>query len=446
MKLILKLKLLVLAAVLLAFDAARAETIPVERVWSAHPVGFTLLSHSGRQFAAYFDAERRMSVAQRSLGSTNWIITKLDSTLGWDSHNYVTMAVDRDGRLHVSGNMHNVPLIYFRSEKPFDASSLKRATMTGDREQQVTYPVFFSDRAGRLIFRHRDGRSGSGDDLYCAYDEATRGWTRLMGGPLMSGLGKMNAYATVPKRGPDGRFHIVWVWRDTPDCASNHDISYAVSDDLVTWETSAGRKLALPITLATGDIVDPVQVRGGLLNVNREVGFDNTGRAVVSYHKYDSNGDLQAYVARHESNAWRIVQVSDWTGYRWDFSGGGTIIGEVSIGAIEAIGDGKLTLSYRYGRGSGIWVLDDKSLTPIRGAKPRQSKDRMPSEFTRLESKFAGMQKRIARDIGTTDDGNHHALVWETLPANRDRPPEPPHPEPVTLRVVSWPAARQSAR
>lgn len=423
--------------------AAQPTACDIEPVWSAHPVRFCLLTHGDRQFVAYYDAQRRMSLAQRALGSTNWTITKLDSVLGWDSHNYVTMALDREGRLHVSGNMHCVPLVYFRSEHPLDASSLQRVTaMTGEREAKVTYPVFLRDQNGRLIFRYRDGRSGSGDDLYNAYDEKTRTWSRLTAGPLLSGEGKMNAYAAVPKLGPDGRFHIVWVWRDTPDCASNHDISYAVSGDLITWADSSGRNLALPITLASSDVVDPVPVRGGLINVNRDVGFDNAGRAVVTYHKYDAKGDLQAYAARRDSNVWRIVQVSDWTGYRWEFSGGGSIGGEVSIGAVEAIGDGRLAMNYRYGLGSGTWVLDEKTLRPIPGAKPPPVKDQIPAQFMKIESTFAGMQKKAAHDTGQPADELHHALVWETLPANRDRPRPPPLPEPVMLRVVSWPGPK----
>jgi hypothetical protein len=93
----------------------------------------------------------------------------------------------------------------------------------------------------------------------------------------------MNAYCSVPRQDPDGRFHMVWVWRDTPDCASNHDLSYARSDDLVRWTDSAGSPLALPITVETGEIIDRVPPGGGLLNVNRELGFDNAGRPVVSY-------------------------------------------------------------------------------------------------------------------------------------------------------------------
>lgn len=417
-----------------------AQAIPVEPVWSGHPAGFSLLTHAPFQFVAYYDAQRRMSVAQRSLDSTNWTITKLPSTLGWDSHNYVTLALDRDNVLHVSGNMHCVPLIYFRSEKPLEAASLRRVeAMTGDREQRVTYPVFLHDRAGRLVFRYRDGRSGSGDDLYNVYDEKSRAWRRLLDQPLTSGRGKMNAYCTVPERGPDGRFHIVWVWRDTPDCASNHDLSYARSDDLVHWTDSAGRPFALPITVETGDIVDPVPPRGGLINVNRELGFDNAGRPVVSYHKYAANGDLQVYAARHETNGWQIVQVSDWSGYRWDFSGGGSIVVEVRVGAVRPLGKGQLALSYRYPRGSGAWVLDEKTLRPISGAKVPREEPLLPAAFAKVESAFPGLKKQIHRDTGDAPPGTRFALTWETLEANRDRPRPPPLPEPSLLRVIAVP-------
>ncbi len=423
--------------------APDAQSTEVEPVWAGHPVGFCLLTHPPFQFVAYYDAQRRMSVAQRSLDATNWTITRLPSTLGWDSHNYVTMALDRKGVLHLAGNMHCVPLVYFRGEKPLDAASLRRVeAMTGEREQRVTYPVFLRDRSGRLVFRYRDGRSGSGDDLYNCYDEASRTWRRLLAEPLTSGRGRMNAYCSVPAPGPDGRFHMVWVWRDTPDCASNHDLSYARSDDLVHWTDSAGRPLALPITVQTGDIVDPVPPGGGLLNVNRELGFDNAGRPVVTFHKYDTNGDLQVYAARRETNAWRIVQVSDWKGYRWEFGGGGSIVVEVTVGAVRPLGQGRLALNYRYPRGSGAWVLDEATLRPIPGATAPREEPLVPPAFAQVQSKFPGMQKQIRRDTGEAPPGTRYALTWETLAANRDRPRNPPLPEASMLWVIRVPATK----
>lgn len=420
--------------------AKPVEVIDLEPVWSAHPVGFCLVTHPPFQFAAYYDAERRMTVAQRRLDSKEWSFHRLPSQLGWDSHNYVTLAIDPAGHLHVSGNMHNVPLIYFRSGKPLDAASLRPVkSMTGDREARVTYPIFLRDAAGRLIFRYRDGGSGKGDDLYNVYDPATTKWSRLIDGPLLSGEGQRSAYATAPRPAPDGSFHMVWVWRDTPDCATNHTISYARSSDLVTWTDAAGRPIELPITLATGDVVDPVPSGGGLLNINREVGFDNKGRAVVTYHKYDERGDLNAYAARHQDGAWKVVKVSDWTDHRVEFGGGGSIVFPVRIGAVEAIGDGRMKLGYRREGGGGTWVLDEETLLPVPGAKPPAAIAPLPRDVAKLRSTFTGMGVRTASDSGTPPKGVNYRLVWETLGANRDKPRTPPLPEASMLRLVALP-------
>ena len=76
-----------------------AETLDITDVFSGHPVFFWLVTRGDQQFAAFYDANRQMTVAQRTLGSTTWTFTRLASTLGWDSHNYVTMALDGGGFL-----------------------------------------------------------------------------------------------------------------------------------------------------------------------------------------------------------------------------------------------------------------------------------------------------------------------------------------------------------
>jgi hypothetical protein len=172
--------------------------------------------------------------------------------------------------------MHNVPLIYFRSTKPLDVASLQQVkSMTAEREAHVTYPVFLKNKAGQLVFRYRDGGSGNGDDLYNVYDEKSGAWSKLIEGPLITGEGERSAYAIPPKQSPDGRFHLLWVWRDTPDCATNHSLSYARSDDLVHWSDSSGKEVKLPITYQSAEMIDPVPPGGGLINMNRELGFDN---------------------------------------------------------------------------------------------------------------------------------------------------------------------------
>ncbi|MDZ4802422.1 MAG: BNR repeat-containing protein [Bryobacteraceae bacterium] len=419
------------AMLLMAADSAPLDVAPV---WSAHPVGFSLLTHGGHQFVAFYSADRQMTVAERTLPGRVWRFTRLDSKLAWDSHNSLTLAVDSEGYLHLSGNMHVVPLVYFRSTRALDASSLERVpSMVGRDEEKCTYPVWLKSARGELIFTYRDGRSGSGNQIYNIYDAKARTWKRLLDQPLTDGQGRMNAYFQGPLLGPDGWWHLVWTWRDTPDCSTNHDLSYARSRDLTHWETSDGRLLPLPIKLETAEIVDRVPVKGGMINGNTKIGFDSQNRVVIAYHKFDEKGFTQIMLARREKDGWKTTQVSDWQ-YRWDFQGGGTIPFEITHGAVSTGGRGRLRLSFRHEKyGSGEWTLDDATLRPV--ATGARSPGSIPAAWNDVESSFSGMRVNVTPGSG---DGRYY-LRWETLGPNRDRPRPPPLPEPTMLRVLELP-------
>ena len=410
------------------------DSLDVASVWSGHPVGFALLTQPPRQYIAFYDAERRMTVAVRTLDTANWQFVRLPETIGWDSHNYVTMTIDDDGYIHLSGNMHCIPLIYFRTTRPHDISRFQRIpSMVGSNEQKCTYPRFLRGADGELIFTYRDGSSGNGDQIHNIYDLESQTWRRFLDQPLTSGEGLRNAYAHGPKRGPDGFFHLCWVWRDTPDCSTNHDLSYARSRDLAHWETSAGNPLDLPIKLATGEIVDPVPVGGGIINGNTILGFDSQKRVIISYHKFDEQGNTQLYNARREEDGWKIYQTSQWD-YRWEFKGGGAIPFEIRLGGVRVESDGRLSQWYSHPKhGSGQWLLDEETLKPI-GKLPRRSS--YPPSLSRVESQFPGIQVRWGGDSGKSGEkGVRYVLRWETLPAHRDRPREGDPPPPNMLRL-----------
>jgi len=241
------------------------ETLDIANVWSGQPVFFALVTRNDQQFAAYYDDQRKMTVASRTLGSSTWTYKVLPSALGWDSHNYVAMALDSSNRIHVSGNMHAVPLVYFRSSAAFDVATLATSTMVGTNESSVTYPIFFNGPTGALVFEYRDGSSGNGNTIFNSYSTSTSSWTRTLNSALLDGTSSsMNAYHEGPVLGPDGYYHLVWVWRDTSDASTNHDLSYAKTQDLVHWFKANGTAITLPITPTTGDIVDPVPVNGGM--------------------------------------------------------------------------------------------------------------------------------------------------------------------------------------
>lgn len=423
----------------------KLEVMEIEPVWAGHPVGFALLTQQGKQFAVYYNANRQMTIASRELNSRTWDIIRLPSLTEWDSHNYITMAADAEGCLHIAGNMHVAPLIYFRSTKPLDARSLEKVNVMvhEEEERRMTYPRFFHGPKGDLIYKHRDGSSGSGNDFYNVYSPSTRSWRRLLDTPLTAGKDQdINGYFSLPELGPDGYYHIRGVWRDTSDAATNHDISYARSRDLAHWETAAGKPLALPLTIHGIDIVDPVPAFGGLFGSS--LGFDSQNRPILTYHKYDAGGNSQIYAARFEDGQWAIHQVSDWDGYRWDFGGGGSLPNTIGVGAVSRRADGRYVLGYRRPDGqNGVWELDEENLKAIGPAPalPDPKFNQLAALTLEAEKDFADwkqpdLQMKTASDSGTSgEEGVRYFLKWATLGANRDKPREGPLPQPTMLRL-----------
>ncbi len=428
--------LLSLASLTNAHGAATAEPITIDTVWAGHPVGFALLTHDPMQFVAYYDGDRNMVVASRLLDGTEWTRVVLPETVGWDSHNYITLAMDDKECLHLSGNMHVNPLVYFKMARPLDIESMTRVErLVGKEESRMTYPRFFRGPANEFIYTYRDGSSGSGNQIYDVYDADTDTWSRLLDQPLTDGHGAMNAYLDGPRLGPDGRYHVVWVWRDTSDCATNHHASYMRSPDLRHWETAAGEPLTLPVTIdSTGTIVDPVPPGGGLINGNIRLGFDAEKRPVVSYHKYDGDGNSQVYNARWNNTGWAISQASDWND-RWDFQGGGSIEFKVRVGAVHANADGTLEQTWsHWNLGSERWLLDATTLRATEKL-PKKPSDR-PEGFNQPTSDFSGIRVRTAPDLGPSPDkGTRYLLRWETLGPNRDKPQTLPVPPPGELKL-----------
>ena len=425
-------------------SAAVPEGELIDRVWAGHPVSFALLVENEHQFIAYYDAERRLTVVGRGNGDVKWTRVqppgvpwahgRNSNVTGWDSHNYLRLALDRDGEVHLSGNMHVDPLVYYRTRTPFDLETLERIDrMTGDRETHCTYPVFFKNAAGDIFFRYRDGSSGNGSDLYNAYDPDTRTWRRLLDTALLDGQGRRNAYALDPVLGPDGRFHVVWMWRDTPDCATNHTLSYARSRDFIHWENSRGEPLTLPITLSTGEVIDAAKPGEGLINMTFNLGFDAQQRPVVVYHRYDAQHRSQAYAARPRSTGagWELQQLSDWK-FTWAFSGGGSIAADVTLGAPRTTTDGLLEVDFvtRDG-GSGRWLINSATLE--RKATLPSAPPILPEELMRPIQAGMEVQTAVAHA-----NGRRWVLRWETLPRNRDLPRDSA-PPPSELRLYHLP-------
>lgn len=409
----------------------------VGHVFAGFPVGFCLLTHGNRQYVAYYDQERRMTVAARDLDAPTWQYHVLPSPVGWDSHNYITMAIDSEGLLHLSGNMHSDPLIYFRTEQAGDIATFQRIKqMTGEEEVRCTYPKFMFDKQGRLIFHYRSGSSGNGDEIYNIYHPDSRTWTRLLDQPLTDGQGERNAYARGPVLGPDGRFHLHWVWRENPDCSTNRNLSYARSPDLLHWESAGGEPSDLPLTLEHETLwVDPIPVEGGIINGGHRLAFDRENRPVIAYHKSDADGNMQIYAARFEGGRWVLHQLTDWQA-PIPFSGRGAMgfIGIRIIG-FKRVAPDLFALNFRhrdYGRGQLCFEEDALQPSDRDFVVPPE----FPETMEQVESDFPEMEIRRADDLGDSDQPQvRYLLQWETLPANHDKPRKGPLPAPSPLRL-----------
>ena len=413
---------------------------------AAFPVGFDLMTEGKRQYAAYYDSAHNMTVAMRNPGVSPWIKQVLPSKVGWDSHNYLTMALDGKGHLHVSGNMHAVPLIYFRTSSPYDITTLKRVPnlVSTTRETSVTYPEFVKGPLGDLYFLYRQGLSGDGLWYLDKFNDLAESWSALYGGAALFGNldragASVNAYFTGPQMGPDGRFHIFFMWRDNGDASTCHDAGYirTVSNNLDAWESVDGKPLTLPITLnSPATTFDSVAIKQGLINMGFSIGFDSRNRAILSYHKYDTAGISQIYNARYDSTAkrWQVVKASPWKNYRWEFGGGGTIASEIAVGPVT-LKQGKLTETWRHSQfGSGEWILDEKTLLPVDSTK-------LLLKIAASETQHAVAEDLIQKsqwDRGMGDDPYvRYRMRWQTQGPNRDVQPDTIPPD-SRLEVVAY--------
>lgn len=329
-------KFLLLSLLLVAvFGCENRRSEPVDEVW--HIVSdetidlcaadfdcrYALFVKGNEVYVGYYDSEHNLKVAKRdSVGE--WSYTVMDENVSWDSHKYISLAVDCEDIVHVSCNMHNDPLVYYHSVSSGDISTIKRDTMTMIFEDSVTYPEFlYTD--DMFVFHYRNGRSGNGSTYFNTYDFESDTWSKLCEEPLFDGLDESNSYFKGPALGPDGKFHLIWCWRDESDCSTNHGLYYAFSEDLKEWHTPSGYSKMMPLTPRDDEfLIDDIKVREGLINGGFAVGFDEESMPVIAYHKYDENDHTNLYSATFRDGGWTCCRITDWD-WKWEFSGRGSI-------------------------------------------------------------------------------------------------------------------------
>lgn len=270
----------------------------------------SLVTFRDTQYISYYDKEGYVVLGKRKSGSQKWELkkTRYQGNMS-DAHNSISIMVDGAGFLHIAWDQHNNKINYCKSIEPGSLELTDKMQMTGMFENSVTYPEFYKLADGDLLFFYRDGGSGRGNMVVNHYDIKTRRWTQLQSN-LVDGEGRRNAYwqACTDSK---GTIHISWVWRESPDVASNHDMCYARSTDGgKTWEKSTGQKYHLPITQASAEYVFKIPQNSELIN-QTSMSTDEKGNPFIATYWKDSGSTIPQYhILYHDGRKWNSVALN----------------------------------------------------------------------------------------------------------------------------------------
>ena len=275
------------------------------------------------QYASYYDADQFVVLAKRNINSDKWEVERTqykgDAT---DAHKSISIAIDGEGYLHIAWGQHGNNLNYAKSVVPNSLKLGVKEKMLGLKENKVSYPEFYKLKNGDLLFSYRDGASGNGGLMMNTYDVKAKEWHRLQDN-LISGEGKRNAYVQTAIAN-DGVIHISWVWRESPDVASNHDLCYAKSvDGGKTWQNSKNEVYKLPITASNVEYALKIPQNSELIN-QTSMTVDAKGNPLIATYWRDKEDTVPQYhVVCQENGTWQVNKL-EFRKTSFSLSGGGT--------------------------------------------------------------------------------------------------------------------------
>lgn len=304
--------LLVVAFTGVALTSVAQKTVPVAEGWANNSVNTVvfrknaLVTFKKHQFIAFYNAEGRVVVGKRKLGSTQWQLhtTAFKGNVA-DAHNSISIMVDGEGFLHLSWDHHNNPLRYAISKQALGLEMSEKIPMTGEVEQRVTYPEFYRLPNGDLLFMYRNGASGKGNLVLKRYSVQHKKWQTVQEN-LIDGQNQRNAYwqACLDTQ---GTLHLSWVWRESADVSSNHDMAYARSKDGgITWENSQGVAYQLPITAQTAEYACKIPQRSELINQTSMVADVQGNPYIATYFKEKNDSIPQYHLIFLQEKQWQV--------------------------------------------------------------------------------------------------------------------------------------------
>jgi len=269
-----------------------------------------LVTFKGIQYASFYDSAQYVVLAKRMVGASKWQTQRTPYTGdATDAHKSISLMVDGAGIVHIAWGQHNNALNYAKGLKSGSLALGPKLGMTGNKENKLSYPEFYRLANGNLIFLYRDGGSGNGNLIINHYNIKTGNWKRLQDN-LIDGEGQRNAYWQLATD-KAGAIHISWVWRETPDVASNHDLAYACSKDGgLTWQKSTGELYKLPITAATAEYACKIPQKSELINQTSMFADDIGNPFIATYWREAGEQVPQYHLVYKNGNEWKVSNLA----------------------------------------------------------------------------------------------------------------------------------------
>jgi hypothetical protein len=334
-----------------------ARLIPVGNGWANNSVNAvvfrknSIVTWQDTQFVAYYDSAQYLVIARRRHGTDLWT-TRKTSYRGnaEDAHNSISIMLDGDGFLHIAWDHHNTPLKYCKSLAPASLDLSPPLQMTGIEDQRVSYPEFYRMQNGDLLFLYRSGESGKGNLVINYYYTKEKRWS-LVHKNLIDGEGIRNAYWQFYIDN-QGTSHLSWVWRESADVSSNHDLCYARSrDGGYTWENSDGKKYDLPITSASAEYACRIPQGSELINQTSISADENSNPFIATYWRDPGSPIPQYRIVYKKGSVWKKNDLNFRT-TPFTLSGRGTK--RIPISRPQFL------VSARHGRSSGWMIFRDE--------------------------------------------------------------------------------------
>lgn len=381
----------------------------------------SLVTFKNTQFAAYYDVDQYLVVAKRNINKKEWeVLRSAYKADAGDAHKSISIMVDDKGYLHVAWGQHNNGLNYVRS---ITAGSLTLGTpeaMLGTKENKVSYPEFYKLANGTLLFMYRDGGSGNGNLMINSYNPGTKKWQRIQDN-LIDGEGKRNAYwqTAIDDK---GTIHLSWVWRESPDVSSNHDLCYARSKDGgLSWENAAGLAYQLPIHHKNAEYAAMIPQKTELINQTSMFADEAGNPYIAGYWKDKGSAAPQYHLVYHDGESWQ-VNALDFRTTDFTLSGVGTKripISRPQVVAWKSEGLLNVALIFRdLERGNKVsiaicrdlkqhnWVVTDLSQSPVGDWEPSYD-----TELWRAKGRLDLFLQRVEQIDGEGKAGNKPSSV-----------------------------------